>query len=367
MPALVAQVALLVLAGLAWRYAVYVFATGSPDPGQYVARMCAFDCSWYAGIIENGYTPFTGDWTTQANWAFFPLYPLLVWAVKSVTFLPTALAGTLVSTLVTIATAVVVRPWFRGNTAAWWLFAFCLFLGPAALIFSILYTESLFGLLTVLTFVALARERHLEAGIWAALLSATRITGVMMAVAIGVLFLVRLATARRPLSDAIRTNRGLILAAVLAPLGLVAYMAYLWLTVGDPLAFLHVQAAWERNFQPPWLTLLQGLVELTQPSRIPPEAVAYNLAMLAGLALSVVLIVRGRLAEGVFCLGVLLLSMTSGIGSMVRFAAGLLPLGMIICELLSRWRPAYLAAYPAAFAIGAAATWFWLNGQNWLV
>jgi hypothetical protein len=188
-----------------------------------------------------------------------------------------------------------------------------------------------------------------------------------MAAAIGVLFLYRLATARRPLPEAIRANAGLVLAAILAPLGLVAYMAFLWLAVGDPLAFLHVQLAWERVFQPPWLTLLQGLVELTQPHRIAPEGTAYNLAMLASLALGTVLLVRGRIAEGVFSIGVMLVSMTAGTGSMVRFAAGLLPLGMVLCEMLGRWRPVCLAAYPAALAIGAAATWFWLHGQNWLV
>ena len=188
--ALVAQVTLLAALGFAWRFAIYAIATGSADPGGFVTSMCAFDCAWYRGIIETGYTPFTGDWTTPANWAFFPLYPLLVWAMKSITFLPTAWAGTLVSTLCTIAAAVAAKPWFRGNDRAWRLFAFCLFLGPAAPIFSILYTEALFGLLTVLTLVALGRGRHLEAGLWAALLSATRVTGVVMAAAIIVLILI---------------------------------------------------------------------------------------------------------------------------------------------------------------------------------
>ena len=116
-------------------------------------------------------------------------------------------------------------------------------------------------------------------------------------------------------------------------------------------------------------------VELTQPHRIAPEGTAYNVAMLASLALGIILLVRGRIAEGVFCIGVMLVSMTAGTGSMVRFAAGLLPLGMVVCEIVSRWRPVYLAAYPAAFAMWAtngsfsttAATWFWLHGQNWLV
>ena len=361
------QVALLALAGFALRFVTYVAATGDADPGQFIARMCAFDCAWYAGIVEAGYAPATGDWSTPANWAFFPLYPLLVWLVKSAAFLPTVLAGAIVSSLCTIAAAIVARPWFRSNDAAWRLFAFCLFLGPASPVYSILYTEALFGLLTVLTLVALGRGRFIEAGAWAALLSATRVTGIVMAVAIGVLFLHRIVTSARPLPEAIRDNRGLLLAAAVAPLGLVAYMAFLWLTVGDPLAFLHVQAAWERVFQPPWITLLQGIVELGQPHRVTLEGTAYNVAMLLGLALGGVLLIRGRVAEGAFCIGVMLVSMTAGTGSMVRFAAGLLPLGMLACEILSRWRPTLILAYPAAAAIGTAATWFWLHGQNWLV
>ena len=87
----------------------------------------------------------------------------------------------------------------------------------------------------------------------------------------------------------------------------------------------------------------------------------------AMILVGTVLLARGRIAEGVFSIGVMLVSMTAGTGSMVRFAAGLLPLGMVLCEMLSRWRPVCLVAYPAALAIGTAATWFWLHGQNWLV
>lgn len=43
--------------------------------------------------------------------------------------------------------------------------------------------------------------------------------------------------------------------ALAIPLGLVLFMAFLYIYFGDPLAFSHAQKAWWRTFAPPWETL----------------------------------------------------------------------------------------------------------------
>ena len=47
---------------------------------------------------------------------------------------------------------------------------------------------------------------------------------------------------------------------LLAPLGLVAYVAFLGLSEGDGLRFLQVQDAWSREFAGPFLGAWDGLV-----------------------------------------------------------------------------------------------------------
>jgi hypothetical protein len=52
---------------------------------------CQYDCNWYAGIVENGYMaapisqPVPGhEQGDVANWAFFPLFPVLSGAFNAV-------------------------------------------------------------------------------------------------------------------------------------------------------------------------------------------------------------------------------------------------------------------------------------------
>ena len=49
--------------------------------------LCQWDCGWYLGIVQHGYdaAPHLVDGWWQANWAFFPLYPLLVRGLDALT------------------------------------------------------------------------------------------------------------------------------------------------------------------------------------------------------------------------------------------------------------------------------------------
>jgi hypothetical protein len=51
-----------------------------------------------------------------------------------------------------------------------------------------------------------------------------------------------------------------VLPALVIPLGLVFFMAFLDQVFGDPLWFSHAQQAWWRTFAPPWVTLYLSVV-----------------------------------------------------------------------------------------------------------
>src|ERR1700743_3681034 len=105
--ALVAVPLLLALVGVALRYAAYWSNGPHGGAAGFAAAMCVWDCSWYADIVLHGYQAHPenlnfGGRSGIANWAFFPLYPLLVAAVRLVAPADPASLGAVVSPLLTL-------------------------------------------------------------------------------------------------------------------------------------------------------------------------------------------------------------------------------------------------------------------------
>ena len=179
-----------------------------------------WDGAWYLSIAQRGYW---FDPSGPSSVAFFPLFPLLVrgMAVLARNYV---VAGLLVANLAALG--------------AVWLLVY-----PFSFFLHSIYAESLFFLLATLCLEASSRERRLTAGFWGALAAATRPMGVLLAPALAWWLWTDYRTGRRP------APRDLV--AVLLPvLGLGAYMAYLWVAMGDPLAFITAHAVgWRVQFQ----------------------------------------------------------------------------------------------------------------------
>ena len=358
----------LAVVGILVRYGVFLatFRIGGFD--AYLDDLCVWDCAWYRTIIEEGYdlAPGIRYRPGGANWAFFPLQPLGIAALHTLFGLPTLVAGFLLSNLYILIAALAARPLFGANIRAYWLWVFALLIGPFSVLFSTLHTESLFILLTVLTLVALQRRRYLHAGGWAALLSATRVTGVLMGIAILVSAIAdqrRDGTPWRQIPGRLLPDADLVLGLCLAPLGLFCYMAYLQLLSGDGLAFLHIQRAWGRDVGQPLSALWQALAAtplLTPDSML---TTTWGWSAVLGLGLSVVLLLTGRQAAGTFTGLAILTSLSTGVTSMIRFSAGLVPLGMIASELFARWTIVYYATFPVVFLLGLATTAGWFRSS----
>src|SRR5687768_1761301 len=55
----------------------------------------SWDSGWILSIVEHGYAQ--GKISDQANVAFFPLYPFLIWILSSAFLLPPAFVGIFIS------------------------------------------------------------------------------------------------------------------------------------------------------------------------------------------------------------------------------------------------------------------------------
>jgi hypothetical protein len=263
------------------------------QPGQIVAAdfpdalltraWAHWDSGWYAAIAADGYWYNPGQ---QSPVAFFPAYPTAIGALHALG-VNRFWAGILLTAVCGIAGLFLFNRWARLlhrepiALAATTLFAVYPF---SFYLYGVMYSDAVFLLAVVGAFYALEKDK-----LW-------------IAVALGIV-----ATAARPVAPAVvigllgrrieqRISRGervrpVDLAPVLAGLGLVAYMAFLWYRFRDPLAFVHVQSApgWE---QPPGAATWLKLDLLERVRQQPTEfgtlvRLANGAAALGALALAV--------------------------------------------------------------------------------
>ena len=254
-----------------------------------VGTWVRFDGTNYVGIAEQGYPAQThpqfqhyGD----SVWpAWPPGYPILIRAFSYV--LPGGMnfAALVVSNLAALGMLVVLyrlveQELDRDNADRTLV---CLLAFPTAFFLGVAYSESLFLLLTIGALYCARRGRWWYAGALAGAASSVRVAGVTIVLALAYEYL-------RQRDFAWRRIRVDVLGIALAPVGLFAYMAFLWRRYDDPLMFSHVQIAWGRgSVVMPWTTLgreLRGLHLFGDP-----DVGVTNLIDLVALAVALALLV----------------------------------------------------------------------------
>lgn len=199
-----------------------------------------WDGGWFLKIADHGYPDglrFAGDSTSA--WAFLPLYPMLVAALHAVGIplgaaavgLNVVLGAGVAVLLARLAEEVVGEPAASRAVVLFWFFP-----GSAAL--SLAYSEALFLLLVCGALLGLVRRQWVLAGALTALAGATRAAALalMLACAVAAVLTVVRGGPRRAL-----------LAPLLAPLGLLAFLAYGGLRTGDRLIWRRAQDDWDQS------------------------------------------------------------------------------------------------------------------------
>ena len=301
---------------IALRLAVYAALA----PNGLARDLCQWDCDWYLSIAESGYDSaphlVRGSW--QANWAFFPLFPLLVRWMAALASIAPMIAGAAVATLALWAFTVLgwlYRVRTRPNADPWpWLLLLAAW--PYGFYFDAAYSESLYAALTVACLLALETGRPWLAAAACASVTATRPTGVLLAIWFGLHRLWRARLARSPM-EAVR----LLAPAVLAPLGIIGFMAFLWQHVGNPFAFATIQSAWGHTLRNPVAVLLDAL-RAADPRNGHIGLIYLVGWALLGLGAAGLLAAKRRPAEAWLCAATVLMALLSGVvWSMPRFVA----------------------------------------------
>lgn len=234
---------------LKWRFSILLIAivamffvsprTGFTDltPTPSVANLSVmwsnFDGLHYLDLAKYGYGY---QHKTDMDYAFFPLYPL---AIRYLNIFGSYLASGLIWSHVFFAIALyflykLIRIDESEKIARSSLLLLLIF--PASFFFGSIYTESLFLLLTVLSFYFARKKNFLFAGIFAALASATRITGVFIWPSLVYEFWL---THGKNLKNFISKQA---LTLLIPPLGILAFIRFQAIRASDPFFFINIQS-----------------------------------------------------------------------------------------------------------------------------
>jgi hypothetical protein len=185
-----------------------------------------FDGVHYVNIATSGYEQF--------QQAFFPLYPLLIGIVHTLKLLPPDAAGLVISHVAFLAALLVFYAYakkFSESIAQWSVILLLAY--PASFFFASVYTESLYFLFSILVIYLVEKYEFGKASMVGVLACATRLFGIFLWPYV--------------LYKAYEKNKKLSPILFLFPLGLFSYMMYLYISVHDPLAFIHVQPQFGAN------------------------------------------------------------------------------------------------------------------------
>ena len=230
------------------------YSSNPVDIGGILTSWNHWDAANYVRIAQFGYqTPF--------DVAFFPLFPLLIKVIASVSgnrdYL---LIGTIISNGALLGTLFMLYQLAVDvggeEIAQRTLLYLCIF--PTAFFFFAPYNESLFLFLTASAFLALRRQRWWLAGLLGLLASLTRSAGVLLMLP----YIVELWMTRESIIASRQNILLRILPVLLIPVGTALYALYCWHISGNPFDFASVQSHWGRQVTWPWLGIWYSLTEI---------------------------------------------------------------------------------------------------------
>jgi hypothetical protein len=219
-----------------------------PGGSSIRSRLLAWDAGWFVRVARDGYEhgyTYDANGTLVGNGlAFFPVYPLLIRLVHAVTRLDYDTAALTLSWVAGAVAAVLVyalgRRLYDTRVAAALTVLFCA--QPMSVVLSMAYSEGLFVALVAATLLAAHRRSWLAAGALGLAAALTRPTGAALAIGLGVAAAIAVRD-RRP--DRWRA----VVAAVVALLGVPAYLAWVGQRVGTWHAWFDIQTAgWGSTF-----------------------------------------------------------------------------------------------------------------------
>jgi hypothetical protein len=311
-----------------------------------VHSLSVWDGKWFLRAATHGWPshlPMKHGHVAASTVAFFPLFPLVLRAVAHVVGLSTAVVGLWVSgvtgLVAVVAVAALTRVYADDDAAR--RVGVLVALSPGSFVFSLIYNEGIVIALLAIGLWALIRRRWLLAGVVGALATATApVSLILVAVAAW--------SAGRAIAHD-RAWRALV-APVLASVGFLVWMGYLWAHTGR----LHAWQLTERGGWKSYASLSYPLHVVWKFVSNPVSPTMTGQILFAGTVVCIaglVVIVREKMPTEIVIyavLAVVFFAVSAPVGLRPRFVMLAFPLTMAAG---SRWRGRRYVALVAVSAL----------------
>ncbi|MCX6678214.1 MAG: hypothetical protein NTU95_09780 [Methanothrix sp.] len=304
-----------------------------------------WDTGWYLGIAANGYSATTAAFlNNQANYAFFPLYPLLM-RLFSFDINNIYITGIIISNICLLISCIFLYDLVKLDESSDTAIRSVkyMFLFPTAFILSGVFTESLFLALALACFYYARKGNWLLVGLLGFFLSLTRSLGVLIIVPALYEYL-----KSKPISRD-------VFYLLMIPFGLLLFMIYNYYLTGDFLAFMHTQSAWGRSLANPLRTLYEGLIGSGNANIFP------GLFTIISLSMMILFYKKIRFSYWIFGMYSIIVPLLSGLYSMPRFALVIFPLFILLAQMTKESNTDQVLVIFLALLQGCLMV-FWSNG-----
>lgn len=302
------------------------------SPQLFLTVWANWDGGWYLPIVTDGYgITYPGHSGTYFAFSFFPLYPLVTRIVNYIIRNP-VLSGLIVSNACFLVSLIILNKFvteeFGRSIASKTILYISIF--PTAFFFNSFYSESIYLLFLILGFYYAKRGNWLYSGIFGFFCSLTRLSGLSLFFPVFYLY------AKQYYRSANFISKNLFYICLI-PLGLVTYMLYQYLTIGNPLQFVDTSKNWGHYISLPYVSIKNavGLVLIgTKPVQ---TKVYWSLELLFTIFIIFMLIMAFKHLE--FSYSVLMLTQilfplsSSSLEGMKRFILVIFPIYIILAKI----------------------------------
>ncbi len=283
-----------------------------------------WDSGWYLPLAKYGYSAILStraETFNQANYAFFPLYPLIMHTLTYIVH-DYFVSGLIVSNCALIIACVYLYKLASldfDNQTSLRAVRFAL-IWPISFIFSGVFTESLYFMLAVMLFYYTRKELWAIASLLGLFLALTRFVGVLILIPLLLEYL-------NSINFNFKKVGNDLFYFFLIPAGLGIFAWYNFLLTNDAFAFLKVQFAWGRHLSNPFEVLLDGLLFGS------PATIFNMLYSLATIILVALFYKKFRPSYLIFIVYSIFVPMFSGLESMPRYLLVIFPLFFLAAQV----------------------------------
>lgn len=320
------------------------------------------DVSWYIDIATNGYTEKPFSEYEKANWAFFPLWPLLL-RVSNALFNDMILPGMAMSigffTLGVAGLYQLLRLDFNVETAKATTLLLAAF--PAAYFTLRPGPESLFIALSVGCFLAARYTQWFLAGTLAMLATLTRLQGILLIIPLVFMYYRQYRASGE--------HRPGILSLALPPLALLGLMWHIYTLSGHPFGLFAIQRSWDVALTYPYASVVAFFNQPTLIDYYGWNITPISIIFIIGASILTILMLRDRqmpfeyTAYTIFSL--FLVVARSNTNASLRYMLPIFPLFIILARLTAHRSGVYTAIVVSFITLQVLYFVFFVQMYNW--